>query len=158
MGNSSSWHGLFSPCSLNLYTQLSVSLLAVPWHTSVLASCWLLLWQAGKSMKRLGHIALYSLFQGVYTNINRHLPSCMFWLARLICTLSDKVAAQLSIILSIPFPFSPSLDWRTVWTKCFVPYQPPSPGMKKMFVSFIVSPSSSPPALIRSIVTGWHKS
>lgn len=80
----------------------------MPWHTSVLASCWLLLWQAGKTMKRLGHIALYSLFQGVYTNINWHLPGCLFWLARLICTLSDKVAPQLSIILSIPFPFSPS--------------------------------------------------
>lgn len=51
-----------------------------------------------------------------------------------------------------------ALDWRTVWTRCFVPHQPPSPGTRKIFVSSIASHSSSPPALIRSTVTGWHRS
>lgn len=50
--------------SLSLPTPLSVSFVALQWHTSVLAGCWQFMWQAGRTTRRLGRIALYSLFQG----------------------------------------------------------------------------------------------
>ena len=106
---------LYFLCSWSLHTQLSVSLLAVPWHTSVLASCWLLLWQAGKSMKWLEHIASYSLFQGAYI-YTWNIPSSTYfdWQGRSwkLCTLSwhTKFYTHLSINFvwnSIPYPSPP---------------------------------------------------